>query len=389
MDPVGLQPDAEPAVEPAIHLPDNAGKLGVRTIGRNGLQERIICQPPAIIPASNQQASEQQVSTVGERSLSIQATGSLRMAKEDAEHGHQTGKPDRRGKSIAGPQRQQNAGHHHPTWIRIRRSGIRRMMVFSSPFQQPLLRMPPVSDDHAQPARYRPAKPISEALTDHERCHAFCPLPNRFPAYWRGTHGAFNWLFARHHGGRYLLRIEDTDRQRRPSTPSRPFMTACPGLALRVTSRRSASRHAPNAMPKSQLPSSRPVLPIAASCRMPNCRRFVTTHMPPATGPLALADRTDWPDAPCVVRMRMPDDGEITIEDAVQGTVTVRNENLDDMVILRGDGTPTYMLAVVVDDHDMGVTHVIRGDDHLNNAFRQSMVYRGMGWNVPVFAHIR
>ena len=99
-------------------------------------------------------------------------------------------------------------------------------------------------------------------------------------------------------------------------------------------------------------------------------------------------DRTDWPDAPCVVRMRMPDDGEITIEDAVQGTVTVRNAQLDDMVILRGDGTPTYMLAVVVDDHDMGVTHVIRGDDHLNNAFRQSMVYRGMGWNVPVFAHI-
>ena len=84
----------------------------------------------------------------------------------------------------------------------------------------------------------------------------------------------------------------------------------------------------------------------------------------------------------------MPDDGETTIEDAVQGPVTVRHENLDDMVILRADGTPTYMLAVVVDDHDMGVTHVIRGDDHLNNAFRQSMVYRGMGWEVPVFAHI-
>ena len=84
----------------------------------------------------------------------------------------------------------------------------------------------------------------------------------------------------------------------------------------------------------------------------------------------------------------MPDDGETTIDDAVQGRVTVQNQTLDDMVILRADGTPTYMLAVVVDDHDMGITHVIRGDDHLNNAFRQTMVYRGMGWDVPVFAHI-
>ena len=84
----------------------------------------------------------------------------------------------------------------------------------------------------------------------------------------------------------------------------------------------------------------------------------------------------------------MPDSGETTIDDAVQGSVSVQNTQLDDMVILRADGSPTYMLAVVVDDHDMGITHIIRGDDHLNNAFRQTMVYRGMGWDVPVFAHI-
>ena len=84
----------------------------------------------------------------------------------------------------------------------------------------------------------------------------------------------------------------------------------------------------------------------------------------------------------------MPSDGSTTIEDAVQGTVTIQNKVLDDMVILRGDGSPTYMLAVVVDDHNMGITHVIRGDDHLNNAFRQLMVYRGMEWQAPVFAHI-
>ncbi|MEK9553001.1 MAG: glutamate--tRNA ligase [Alphaproteobacteria bacterium] len=99
-------------------------------------------------------------------------------------------------------------------------------------------------------------------------------------------------------------------------------------------------------------------------------------------------ERTDQPDSPFVVRMKMPDSGAMTIEDAVQGSVTVQHAQLDDMVILRADGSPTYMLAVVVDDHDMGVTHVIRGDDHLNNAFRQTMVYRGMGWDVPVFAHI-
>ncbi|RZO29954.1 MAG: glutamate--tRNA ligase, partial [SAR116 cluster bacterium] len=103
--------------------------------------------------------------------------------------------------------------------------------------------------------------------------------------------------------------------------------------------------------------------------------------------------RRDTPDQPSqdhsfVVRMKMPDEGSTTITDLVQGDVTVQNRILDDMVILRADGTPTYMLAVVVDDHDMGITHVIRGDDHLNNAFRQTMVYRGMGWDVPEFAHI-
>ena len=98
---------------------------------------------------------------------------------------------------------------------------------------------------------------------------------------------------------------------------------------------------------------------------------------------------SDAPHAtPFVVRMRMPKDGSTTIRDAVQGDVTVQNHVLDDMIILRADGSPTYMLAVVVDDHDMGITHVIRGDDHLNNAFRQYMVYQGMGWRVPVFAHI-
>ncbi len=100
------------------------------------------------------------------------------------------------------------------------------------------------------------------------------------------------------------------------------------------------------------------------------------------------ADPATHPDRPFAIRMKAPRSGETVIDDAVQGVVTFRNDQLDDMIVLRSDNTPTYMLAVVVDDHDMGVTHVIRGDDHLNNAARQTMVYQAMGWQVPVWAHI-
>jgi glutamyl-tRNA synthetase len=99
-------------------------------------------------------------------------------------------------------------------------------------------------------------------------------------------------------------------------------------------------------------------------------------------------DRTDTPDLPFVIRLKAPQTGEVTIEDRVQGPVTVQNVELDDFVLLRSDGTPTYMLSVVVDDHDMGVTHVIRGDDHLNNAFRQLVLIRAMGWPEPTYAHV-
>ena len=100
------------------------------------------------------------------------------------------------------------------------------------------------------------------------------------------------------------------------------------------------------------------------------------------------ADPATWPDAPFVVRLRAPRDGETTVEDVVQGEITWRNETLDDLILLRSDGTPTYMLAVVVDDHDMGITHVIRGDDHLTNTARQTLIYRAMDWDVPAMAHL-
>ena len=102
-----------------------------------------------------------------------------------------------------------------------------------------------------------------------------------------------------------------------------------------------------------------------------------------------MARRADEPgDTPFVIRLKAPREGETVIDDKVQGRVTVQNAELDDFILLRSDGTPTYMLAVVVDDHDMGVTHVIRGDDHLNNAFRQLAIIRAMGWPEPIYAHV-
>jgi glutamyl-tRNA synthetase len=105
--------------------------------------------------------------------------------------------------------------------------------------------------------------------------------------------------------------------------------------------------------------------------------------MPSFCQPWRDADPATYPDAPFAIRMKAPRTGETVIEDQVQGRVVIKNETLDDMIVLRSDGTPVYMLAVVVDDHDMGVTHVIRGDDHLNNAARQQMVYDAMGWAIP------
>ena len=111
-------------------------------------------------------------------------------------------------------------------------------------------------------------------------------------------------------------------------------------------------------------------------------------NAPPCSSALGVTQTQQPPRCTFVIRMKAPRTGQTVIKDAVQGNVTFQNDLLDDMVCLRSDGTPTYMLAVVVDDHDMGVTHVIRGDDHLNNAARQTMVYNAMGWDVPVWAHI-
>ena len=222
----------------------------------------------------------------------------------------------------------------------------------------------------------------------------FAPSPTGFLHIGGARTALFNWLFARHHGGRYLLRIEDTDRQRSTDAAVAAIHDGLDWLGLAsdepaISQSARADRHVEIA--KSLIAAGAAYRCYLSADELEDVRAAAKSAGLPVRSPWR--DRSDTPDQPSqdhsfVVRMKMPDEGSTTITDLVQGDVTVQNRILDDMVILRADGTPTYMLAVVVDDHDMGITHVIRGDDHLNNAFRQTMVYRGMGWDVPEFAHI-
>ena len=220
----------------------------------------------------------------------------------------------------------------------------------------------------------------------------FAPSPTGYLHIGGARTALFNWLFARHHGGEYLLRIEDTDKARSTEDAIAAIHEELNWLGLAgdkpaVSQSAQSRRHA-------EVAQALITAGAAYKCFLSDEE---LTAIRAASKQAGAAVRSPWRDrgpteapesAPFVVRMKMPKDGSTTISDAVQGDVTVQNRALDDMIILRADGSPTYMLAVVVDDHDMGITHVIRGDDHLSNAFRQYMVYQGMGWHVPVFAHI-
>ncbi len=221
----------------------------------------------------------------------------------------------------------------------------------------------------------------------------FAPSPTGYLHIGGARTALFNWLYARGRGGKFLLRIEDTDRERSTPEATAAIFRGLEWLGLdwdgdAVSQAEGASRHAEvaNAM-----------LAAGAAYRCFSTQEEISAFRETARAegrstlfrsPWRDADPGSLPDLPYVVRVRAPQSGQTVIKDVVQGDVTISNDQLDDMIVLRSDGTPTYMLAVVVDDHDMGVTHVIRGDDHLNNAARQMLVYRAMGWNVPVWAHI-
>ncbi|MGE0154394.1 MAG: glutamate--tRNA ligase [Reyranellaceae bacterium] len=222
----------------------------------------------------------------------------------------------------------------------------------------------------------------------------FAPSPTGFLHIGGARTALFNWLFSRHHGGRYLLRIEDTDRARSTKEAIDAILDGLSWLGLDwdgepVHQFARAARHAEVA--RQMLDRGQAYYCYSTPEELEAMRQKARAEGRPIRYDGTWRDR-DPADAPAgvkpVIRLRAPLDGETVVEDLVQGTVTVQNAQLDDMVLLRGDGTPTYMLAVVVDDHDMGITHVIRGDDHLNNTFRQIQVYRAMGWDTPRFAHI-
>ncbi|HEX7655695.1 MAG TPA: glutamate--tRNA ligase, partial [Sphingomonas sp.] len=222
----------------------------------------------------------------------------------------------------------------------------------------------------------------------------FAPSPTGFLHIGGARTALFNWLFARHHGGQFLLRIEDTDRARSTQPAIDAILDGMTWLGLDwdgevVHQFARAARHAEVA--RQLLESGHAYKCYATSEELTALREEQRAAGKPIRydGRWRDRDPSEAPaDAPFVVRLKAPRDGAVTIADLVQGEVTVQNSEIDDFVLLRSDGTPTYMLAVVVDDHDMGVTHVIRGDDHLNNAFRQLPIIRAMGWDDPIYAHI-
>jgi glutamyl-tRNA synthetase len=219
----------------------------------------------------------------------------------------------------------------------------------------------------------------------------FAPSPTGFLHIGGARTALFNWLFARRNGGRFLLRIEDTDKARSTQPAIEAILDGMRWLGLdwdghEYYQSQFWARHAEVAHE------------LLARGHAYKC--WMSQEELAAQREKAQAERrpfridSPWRDAasegegPFVVRLKSPREGETVIEDKVQGRVVVQNAELDDFILLRSDGSPTYMLAVVVDDHDMGVTHVIRGDDHLNNAFRQLAIIRGMGWPEPVYAHV-
>ncbi len=221
----------------------------------------------------------------------------------------------------------------------------------------------------------------------------FAPSPTGFLHIGGARTALYNWLFAKHHGGKFVLRIEDTDRKRSTEEAITAIMNGMEWLGLNwdgeaISQFSQAERH--REVANALLESGNAYYCYASQEETAQARDKARSEGKRFRGDL-WRDRNPN-EAPegvePVIRVKMPREGEITIADAVQGDVTVANAELDDMVILRSDGTPTYMLSVVVDDHDMGITHIIRGDDHLNNAFKQHQIYSMMNWDIPVFAHI-
>lgn len=222
----------------------------------------------------------------------------------------------------------------------------------------------------------------------------FAPSPTGFLHIGSARTALFNYLFAKHNNGKYLLRIEDTDRERSTPEAVEAIFKSLEWLGIKADEEpifqfSRFQRHAEVA--NELLKADKAYYCYCSPEELQTMREDAAANGKPPRYNGMWRDRSPS-DAPSgvkpVIRFKSPQEGALTISDCVQGEVTVKNDQLDDMVLLRADGTPTYMLSVVVDDHDMGITHIIRGDDHLTNAFRQYHIYEAMGWDIPKFAHI-
>ena len=230
-------------------------------------------------------------------------------------------------------------------------------------------------------------------MSDKAVVTRFAPSPTGALHIGGARTALFNWLYARANGGTFLLRIEDTDKARSSDENTQAILDGLTWLGLDwdgepVSQAANADRHAEVAYKMLADGSAYKCFStqdeIEAFREDARANKTSTLFRSPWRD---VAD-ADHPDLPFVVRIKAPRAGSTTLSDRVQGDVTWQNDQLDDMILLRSDGSPVYMLAVVVDDHDMGVTHVVRGDDHLANAFRQNMIYDAMGWDKPTLAHI-
>lgn len=234
---------------------------------------------------------------------------------------------------------------------------------------------------------------MTDAAPDTPIVTRFAPSPTGFLHIGGARTALFNWLYARGRGGKFLLRIEDTDRARSTPEATAAIYDGLKWLGLTWDGEavsQFARVHRHRAAAEQMLEKGGAYRCYSTKEEIDAFRKAAKAEGRPPMFQSPWRDKgpDEWPDAPYTVRLKAPRDGEVVVNDEVQGRVTFNAAQIDDLILLRSDGTPTYMLAVVVDDHEMGVTHVIRGDDHLTNAARQTCIFEALGWPTPTFAHI-
>ena len=230
-------------------------------------------------------------------------------------------------------------------------------------------------------------KDIKQVLT------RFAPSPSGYLHIGGARTALFNYLFAKHNGGKFLLRIEDTDEKRSSKEAVDAILQGLDWLGLKhddafILQSKNLERH--KEIAQKLLEKNQAYLCYTSAEELEEMRKNAEAKKEVFRFKSPWRDKVQSQSSTVkpVIRIKAPVEGEMVIKDLVQGEIRVKNSELDDLVMLRGDGTPTYMMAVVVDDHDMNITHIIRGDDHLTNAFRQKVIYEAMEWKVPEFAHI-